>query len=454
MAINKDGTYTGYIYKITNLINEKVYIGQTTTTIDHRWGQHKTYRSKRNHLYSALDKYGIENFKIEEISHYTRKTKEKLIQILNKKEIYYIAKYNSTNPDFGYNISIGGNSNIGTCMAFAVDAYNLNGELIRSYESTTDAANDLKICITEVQKCCKGKALVVAKKYVFRYKGEPFDKYNLYHYKRSTFVYQFDLDGNFIKKYDNFTQAALAVTGNRDSHVAIKNSAIGENRTAYNYYWSTDDNFDFDLENYRNRMPVDKYDFEGNFICTYSSLSDASMELFNNLSGVCNISLCCKGESSQAYNYIWRFKGDPFILNDKKIRLLRVPIDQYSVDGELLNTFDSFQDALRYLDKRLDQGCNIRMCCNGESPIRFGYVWRYHGDSFDKYPVYQKRGGTDKPVDQYTIDGNFIKTHSSAKTAAIAVGLKRGSSIGLVCRGERKSAKGFLWKYHNEMSDK
>ena len=33
MAINKDGTYTGYIYKITNLINEKVYIGQTTTTM-------------------------------------------------------------------------------------------------------------------------------------------------------------------------------------------------------------------------------------------------------------------------------------------------------------------------------------------------------------------------------------------------------------------------------------
>ena len=66
--------------------------------------------------------------------------------------------------------------------------------------------------------------------------------------------------------------------------------------------------FNFTLENYRNRIPVDKYDFDGNYVCTYSSLSDASMELFNNLSGVCNISLCCKGESSQAYNYIWRFK--------------------------------------------------------------------------------------------------------------------------------------------------
>ena len=454
MAINKDGTYTGYIYKITNLINGKIYIGQTIRTIECRWSQHKRCQGKRNHLYSAFDKYGIENFKIEEISHYTRVTKEKLIQILNKKEIYYIAKYNSTNPDIGYNFSIGGNSNIGTCLATPVDVYDIDGKLIGSYGSATDAADNLNVGKGEAQKCCKGETLVVGKKYVFRYKGEPFDKYDLYHYKRSTFVYQFDLNGNFIRRYDNYTQAALAVTGNRDCHVGIKNCAIGENKTAYNYYWSTDKNFNFTLENYRNRIPVDKYDFDGNYVCTYSSLSDASMELFNNLSGVCNISLCCKGESSQAYNYIWRFKDEPFVLNDKKIRLPRIQIDQYSIDGKLLNTFDSFQDALRYLDKRLDQGCNIRMCCNGESPIRFGYVWRYHGDSFDKYPVYKKRGGSDKPVDQYTIDGKFVKTYSSAKAAAIAVGLKNGTSVSLVCRGERKSAKGYLWRYHNEMSDK
>ena len=48
----------------------------------------------------------------------------------------------------------------------------------------------------------------------------------------------------------------------------------------------------------------------------------------------------------------------------------------------------------------------------------------------------------------------FVKTYSSAKAAATAVGLKNGTSVSLVCRGERKSAKGYLWRYHNEMSDK
>lgn len=60
-----------YIYKITNKINGKVYIGKTIHSIETRWNQH-IYESKKQRyecrpLYDAFNKYGIENFTIEEI---------------------------------------------------------------------------------------------------------------------------------------------------------------------------------------------------------------------------------------------------------------------------------------------------------------------------------------------------------------------------------------------------
>jgi len=58
----------GYIYKIVNLINDNIYVGQTTSTIGHRFSQHKycakNNQSKCRYLNNALNKYGHENFKI------------------------------------------------------------------------------------------------------------------------------------------------------------------------------------------------------------------------------------------------------------------------------------------------------------------------------------------------------------------------------------------------------
>ena len=60
-----------YIYKITNLINNKIYIGKTNRTIEERFKEHcneyKKERSEKRPLYNAMNKYGIENFKIEQI---------------------------------------------------------------------------------------------------------------------------------------------------------------------------------------------------------------------------------------------------------------------------------------------------------------------------------------------------------------------------------------------------
>lgn len=60
-----------YIYKITNMINGKSYIGKTNLSIEKRFKEHcrdsKKERCENRPLYSAMNKYGIENFTVEQI---------------------------------------------------------------------------------------------------------------------------------------------------------------------------------------------------------------------------------------------------------------------------------------------------------------------------------------------------------------------------------------------------
>lgn len=95
MAFNKTSNmYEGYIYCITNKVNGKKYIGQTTATIKKRMSQHFSKSKQRKYaIYLAIQKYGKENFIIEEIEKIESYNKEELIELLNDKEIYYIKKY-------------------------------------------------------------------------------------------------------------------------------------------------------------------------------------------------------------------------------------------------------------------------------------------------------------------------------------------------------------------------
>ena len=54
----------GKIYKITNLVNSKIYIGQTIRSLKERFRQH-IYKQGCTYLHNAILKYGKENFKIE-----------------------------------------------------------------------------------------------------------------------------------------------------------------------------------------------------------------------------------------------------------------------------------------------------------------------------------------------------------------------------------------------------
>lgn len=96
------------IYKITNLINNKSYIGITKRNPRIRYNEH--FCNKNELLYKAKNKYGKENFSLEIIEENVPKDK------VDRKEREYIILYNSLVPN-GYNLSLGGISNKGISVS-------------------------------------------------------------------------------------------------------------------------------------------------------------------------------------------------------------------------------------------------------------------------------------------------------------------------------------------------
>lgn len=102
----------GFIYKITNRVNNKVYIGQTRFTVEHRFKQHlknHNIEHRTQPLYLAFAKYGTDNFYVETLE-------ECPIDKLDEREIFWIAKYDSFNK--GYNATLGGSKG---CKYFWTD---------------------------------------------------------------------------------------------------------------------------------------------------------------------------------------------------------------------------------------------------------------------------------------------------------------------------------------------
>ncbi len=95
-----------YLYKITNQLNKKVYIGQSKND-KYRWRQHcyfaKNPEKTGQYIHRAMAKYGIENFIFEIVA--TCQTQEDANEI----ESILIQQYNSRNKKYGYNLVVGGN---------------------------------------------------------------------------------------------------------------------------------------------------------------------------------------------------------------------------------------------------------------------------------------------------------------------------------------------------------
>lgn len=204
----KNGVYYGWVYKITNQINGKYYIGKTYQTINRRWSQHQTNsRLKQTHsvVDKAIAKYGIDNFTIEPLAEYSAITKQELNTLLNQYEQEYIKQYDALVTSNNYNITKGGGSVSDQCLV-PIDKYDENGTLIKEYESFVSATNDLGIpehLYSNISQCCSGKKRS-AYGFIWRYHGHPFNEFPVHaQHKENIPIDEYDENGNLLNKYND-----------------------------------------------------------------------------------------------------------------------------------------------------------------------------------------------------------------------------------------------------------
>ena len=254
----------GYIYIIKNTINNKVYIGQTTNTIEYRFKQHLDnveYNYKTSHLYNAMRKYGKQNFYVELLEEVPN-------NLLNDREIYWIAYYNSFNN--GYNSTIGGEGNkklnyeniiqdwnngftvaelkqkyniSNTCISKIFNLYNISFEerMLRfgqSKQKNTDETIlklwNLGYGLREIKREFGGSRDVI-KKQLLRQGVTEEEIWQRGLAKRGRPVEQYTLNDEYITTYITAAEAARALGHPNGGN--ISNVAKGQRATAYGYKW-------------------------------------------------------------------------------------------------------------------------------------------------------------------------------------------------------------------------
>ena len=258
-----DKTYKGFIYCIKNDVNDKMYVGQTTRTISLRFAEHKSDSKTTDDcplLYNCMRSIGRDHFFVEELECIVNKSKSKLQDELNKREIFYIQHLNTLKPN-GYNISVGGDGSYK--QARKIDIYDHDGNLIQVYESAMDVADEFGITPNCVYNCCNGD-VYMSRGRVYRYHGDPFNKYPVIDKSNKETIDVYDTIGNYYNTYLSLYNAALAHgTDAASVHGVCNGKHSHANYFVFRYH---DDPFDL---YYVKSLVVGKYDANGELVDTY-----------------------------------------------------------------------------------------------------------------------------------------------------------------------------------------
>ena len=288
------------VYKTTNIINGKIYIGVHKTKDPNIFdgyiglGVYRQNDAKQSYpFHQAVRKYGYENFKREviKIFPYTTRGMKQAYRLENK-----IVNEDFIKRDDTYNIRIGGLYN-NDIISKKVVQYDLDGNFIKVWKSGAEARRELNI--SDLYNALNGKSKHCGG-YQWRYYIDKSSLENIEPIKDKA-VYQFDLQGNFIKVYKNIKLAAESINNNLNTRSVINNVCMKRSNSAYGYYWSYKRRFDYNNP----YSAVAAYNDEGELLYIFNKLKDAAE--FIDQSNGSNILSCIKGIYKHCKGYRWRY---------------------------------------------------------------------------------------------------------------------------------------------------
>lgn len=424
----------GIIYKATNTLNGKVYIGQTRVNLQKRRSQH--IRDSRNDdcnlFHTALYQYpGV--FEWEVVESFCGET-EQVIHALNVAEEYHILKCKSTDPRYGYNATQGGYSSDKfadhisrqlagrNSQAKNILQYDRNGDFLREFASQNEVAAYLGI-----RKFRIGEA-ALSYGYQWRPKTNEYYPRKIGAYvapkKPTRQVLVYDKEGNFVKRFDSAKEAFRQTGAPGTIRPVVASLTIHEWQAREFYFFDNAQSFPDKIqinvipkkkaEKKERRIRVAAYSLDGAFLREYDSIHDAANATKSSRS---LIKRMCR-------------TPEPIILGPTSQRTVLWRLS----DGNPKPKIQVIDHRAKYVEKM---------------------AWRLQPDGTKKQvPVvmterrakehYQKM---EHRIIQYSLDGKFIKVWDNAKLASEATGEPYSAIYKQLGGGSPTKKAKNLWRY-------
>lgn len=285
----------GYIYKTTNLVNGKIYIGQ------HKGEFTKNYLGSGTCLRYALKKYGKDNFNVIPVD-YCRDVEE-----MNFKESFWINFFDSRNPDIGYNIMVGGRG------YEQLEIYNQHKSESAKLRKPHTEETKYKIALSKVGKhrddIVRKKLSVYWKTYwkVHDYKKER-SHIKFCRNNKSCSEETKRLISYKVKLYwENNKENILTDEYRQSLSEKMKGRFAGSKHPLFGKHPTEDTKkkISKSLQEYKKR--IIQFDKQGNFICGYESIHEASR-----CTGISAsyISSCCRGYAKSCFGYVFKYESE------------------------------------------------------------------------------------------------------------------------------------------------